>query len=613
MRQHSFYRAKKLLNSFRRQYRWNIEAKPERLWLVLNNTRRLAEILGLPAGRYVEQGAKGPLNVIARGGFFSRLLMPQWREPPVQWIDGRWLSISRRDSRGLIANISWTITLEREANGCSVRHDFSVEPQNSVSAIVLMVFGRPRLDRAISEAGRTLALWAKGATDHPFPKPRALPKHTQRALSDRAMLADGSEYGRGQVSRLARWMSQAQEEDTARIRPTTLASLWNISADEVAEILFAAVAAGILKKRWIVACSNCSGVISEVHSLKALKPAVRCPKCSSQIEIDLARNVEVAFVPNEDLIGFGSSYDLWNSPADYPAIAVRVGVEPKSKLATKWPASRSGFLAQVMGTGANTSVPAGAGNPRLSLSQGTLTVGVSDQSTGIIELVNHDGIGRYVTLGPIEPSERGFSARRTLLLQAHRDIGGEEIPKPDQPFILKNAAVLVTDLAGLATRYRKSGDATTFKAVSDLLRETTEIIRDFGGSVTSRLGELVVSVFPEPKKAVMAAAKLSAHNENLGLPASRAAIDTGELSAAAHKGRLIMRSPAIDQATAALRKIAKGEVALSNELIVAPGVIKLIQGYSLEPISDQEADGVKIVMGGKPTRNTDPNQSASAA
>ena len=540
--------------------------------------------------------------------------MPQWREAPVQWIEGRWLKIARTGSRGLIASLTWTITLEPQGSGCLIRHDLVTEPRSMLAAFILSLIGQPYLDRTMSEVGRTMALWAKGAADHPMPRSKALPRQTRGALSDRAMLADGSQYGRGQVSRLVRWMSQAQHQDMARIRPASLANLWSAKQDEVSEILLAAAAARILAKRWLLTCTSCGSGISDCEALKDLPESTRCPACSAKVEIDLARNVEMFFTPASDLRGFEVRRYARESPSDHPAVGVRIKIEPKGRLTSKWRASRSGFLARVIGTGSSTTFTAGAGDPRLLLSDGVISATASGQSTGTIELVNNEGVERHVALGPIESAESACNARRTLLLQSHRDIGGEELPREGTAFVLRNVTILTSDLSGLAMRYQKGGDAATFKAVSDLLRETTDIVRECGGSVSSRLGEIVVAVFPEPRQAVVAAFQLSSHNDDIGLPAFRGSIDMGDISATAHKGRLVFRSAGIACATDSLGKLRAGELALGRELVGAPSVIKLIQGYPLAPIADGDVDGAKIRIGGQRTPPGDgSDQSASAA
>lgn len=540
--------------------------------------------------------------------------MPQWREAPVQWIEGRWLKIARTGSQGLVASLTWTITLEPQGSGCLVRHDLEIEPRSMLAAFILSLVGQPYLDRTMNEVGRTMALWAKGVIDHPMPRPRSLPRQARGALSERAMLADGSQYGKGQVSRLVRWMSQAQHQDTVRIKPTTLANLWGTDQDEVSEILLAAAAARILAKRWLLTCTSCGREVSDCKTLKDLPERARCPACSAKVEIDLARNVEMFFTPASDLKGFQVRRYAWESPSDHPAVGVQIKIEPNGRLTSKWRASRSGFLARVIGTGSSTTFTADVGDPRLLLSDGVISATASDQSTGTIEIINNEGVERHVALGPIESAERGCPARRVLLLQAHRDIGGEELPREGTAFVLKDVTILTSDLSGLATRYKKGGDAATFKAVSDLLRETTDIVRDCGGSVSSRLGEIVVAVFPEPRQAITAAFQLSSHNDDMGLPAFRGSIDMGDLSATAYKGRLIFQGASTKRAAQALGKLSEGEVALGSKLVGAPSVIKLIQGYPLAPIGDGDTDGGKIRIGGQPDPSDEnPDQSASAA
>jgi|TARA_B110000438_G_C15353665_1_gene453224 hypothetical protein len=52
------------------------------------------------------------IDATAAGELLTRLLMPQWSEAPVQWIESRWLRIARTGSQGLVASLTWTITLD---------------------------------------------------------------------------------------------------------------------------------------------------------------------------------------------------------------------------------------------------------------------------------------------------------------------------------------------------------------------------------------------------------------------------------------------------------------------------------------------------------------------
>jgi len=522
--------------------------------------------------------------------------MTQWREPPAQWISGRWLKTTRQVSRGLLTSFSWTLTIEAQNGQSVVRHDFAVQPRSTFAAIMLVLFGCHQLDRRINEAGQSLALWAKGSIDHPTPRPRVLPRQAQATLSDRAMLADGSEYGRGQVSRLVRWMAQAQRVDTAFIRPNTLAALWNADPDEVTEVLLAASTAGILSKRWRVNCQSCAHTAVITSNLSEIPESMTCRRCTAKLSNSLAREVEIVFVPNEEIGGFKLERYAFDSPSAHPAVGARLRVQAKSRWSTKWPSIKAPLQAKVTDTGSTATLAANSRSVSFSVAHGTISVSANSETKGTVELVNHDDVDRCIVLESSAAIEHGYSARRALLLQAHQDIGGKELPGAGQSFFLDNVAVLTTDLAGLAARYQRGGDAETFKAVSDLLRETTEIARDYGGSVASRLGEVVIAVFPDSQKAFSAAMRLSAHGKAEGLPPFRGSIDVGNLAAVAHKGRLVMKGPCIESAVAVLNNLAPGEIGLGNETVGAPGMIKLIQGYQLIPMSDQGVDAQKLIL-----------------
>jgi hypothetical protein len=57
-----------------------------------------------------------------------------------------------------------------------------------------------------------------------------------------------------------------------------------------------------------------------------------------------------------------------------------------------------------------------------------------------------------------------------------------------------------------------------------------------------------------------------------------------------------MKGPCIESAVAVLNNLAPGEIGLGNETVGAPGMIKLIQGYQLIPMSDQGVDAQKLIL-----------------
>lgn len=539
--------------------------------------------------------------------------MRHWYEEPVEWIEGRWLHFRRVADQGLLESLDWTISIDRQDRSSIVRHDLIFRPRGAIAAVLLALFVRPKLDRAMNEAGRTVGLWAAGQSDSPFPMQRRLPQATRGFLTDGAMRADGSDYGQGQVSRLVRWIAGAQTHDIAPIRPLALARMWNTSAADIVEILLAASAAGIVVKQWLLSCPQCTHDVSLHGHLKNVPASGQCAHCGATFAADLARNVEIVFTMAPDLKGFPAGRFAGDEPANQSGVHARVTVGARKRLITKWQGVMGTVRVRVAGSGFETvAVTLDGSAPNLVIKDGCVATAKARQESGALEIVNQDAQPRRVDLGTMEQKATGYPARQTLMLQAHRDIGGAELPPHGDAFVLEDVAVLATDLAGLATRYRKSGDAQTFKEASDLLKETTEIVRGCGGSIASRLGEAIVALFANPGQALEAARQLAAHDRIAGRSAFRASLDVGTVEMATHRDRQVLRGAVVERAISIMRGLTAGELGLGAAAADSTAVIKSLQRLALEPVSDGTA-GQRVRLGDRAPEDGTTGQSASAA
>ncbi len=588
------------------------------MWSALNSVGRLAEAIGLPEAQYAET-KQGDGTTRSTGTALGNMLVPRvmrhWHEEPVEWIEGRWLHFRRISDQGLLESIDWTITIDRQDRRCIVRHDLIFRPRGVIAALLLALFNRAKLDRAMNEAGRTVGLWAAGQTDSPFPMQRRLPQTTRGILTDGAMRADGSDYGQGQVSRLVRWIAGAQTHDIAPIRPLVVAQMWNAPADETVEVLLAASATGILGKQWLLSCPQCSRDVSRHSHLKEVPPSAQCPHCSAIVAANLARNVEVVFLLAPALKGFPAGRFAGDEPANQPGIHARVAVGARKRLITKWQGIVSTVRVRVAGSGFETvAVTLDGSAPNLVISNGSVaSTKARQEGCGTLEIVNQDSVPHLVDLSAMDSKRNGYPARQALMLQAHRDVGGSELPPHGDAFLLEDVAVLATDLAGLAVRYRKSGDAQTFKEASDLLKETTEIVRGCGGSIASRLGDAIVALFPTPGQALDAARQLARHDRMAGRAAFRASLDIGTVEMVAHRDRQVLRGAVVERTIGMMRGLTAGELGLGTAAAESPAVIRSLQHLSLEPVDDGAATH-KVRLGDTSPKDEAPvDQSASAA
>ena len=574
-----------LRRPIQRTFEWEIAAPAARVWRAFANPGRLVELVGLPEAIYAAPGpSRGTQGRAVPGLVFP--LMRQWVEQPTEWIENRWLHVNRQAGKGLLRLFDWTIALDETPSGCRVRHTLSLEPSGALSALLVAALCLPRLEKVLSLGRESLELWCKGRLDHPFPRPRALPRRVQDILADRAMRADGSEYGHGQVSRLARWITNAQWVDLDPIRPLDLAINWGQNADSTLEVLLAAEAADILERRWVMTCSACGSTVVDKERLADLPPSQPCGSCRATVQPDLASNVEIAFAIARGLGGFPRRGYVADRIGQRPNFLARVALGARKRLTTRWTGTSGSVRVRIADTNAEATVSLlKPGKPMaLQISRGRIETSTRTDDHDVLEMVNRDAEQHIVEITQSSATQPGYPARRALLLQAFRSIGRPESPIKERPFSLGPVAVLATDLAGHALRYRKNGSPEAFKAVSELLEVITEVVRSCGGSVQSRVGEKVVAVFPDAGAAFAAARHLATvPTDPEGLPFV-GCIDFGPGRFVRHKTGSVFQGDPAERAMRALAVIARGNLGLTDDAASQPAVIRLAQGLESEEV-----------------------------
>ncbi len=531
--------------------------------------------------------------------------MSQWQDRRTEWIEARWIHLHRIASRGLLASFEWRITIEEVGTGCVVRHEVGMTPSGLFSFAVLRLLKLPELDRCLADARRNLATWSRGQLDHPFPRPKTPQAREQETLTDQAMRADGSEYGHGQVSRLVQWMSDAQRTDLLPIRPTDVALAWNQNVDDVAEILLAAWAVGLLKIHWASHCSSC-GSLSLHSELPALQ--VRCKACGRTQVRDLSKNVELVFT----VASLSDDVARNTLPIGLVRPCARLSIGPGKKLSTRWQGPVGTVRIFVRETGLEHSVRMSNADIGIAITTagGQLSAAQTPSQPGIIEISNRDDEVRTVEIFHSERQTPLYSAKRALLLQAYRDLKKETARQTERMVVLHDVAVLVTDLAGQARRYQKTGAPEAFKAASKRLQNITESARSCGGSVYGRVGERIVMLFPDVVSAFAAARQIAALPADDDALPFVGAIALGDAELAEKRGKTTaLRSP-VEQAMKLVARLGRGELALGDGAADHPSLAKRIVGYEIGPA---KPSGYKIRFAAeRPTKGSD-DQSVSAA
>jgi len=534
-------------------------------------------------------------------------LMRRWRDRS-EWLHERWLHAGRTADAGLLASFDWKVTLDATDGGTLVRHEIVMVPRSRLALLVLTLGSLRRLDERLQSAEQTLKAWSRGLIDHPFPTKRNIPPREYGQLSDRAMLADGTDYGHGQVSRLLRWVLAAQRCDIDPIQPGRLAMFWKQNIDDVVEVLLAASKAGLLVRRWALQCRAC-GASSAVGRLGDLVNSRDCYSCGKPTEVDLSRNVELVFAIAEPIPRTLNVTAKATSIASPNSLA-RLSVEANKRLTTQWNPGRRQLFMRIEGQKTEHGLHLANGDGLAIKVRGDeLIASRQPERDGRLEVTNPQNEVRTVEIRDQAGAGPNYPARRAVLLQAFVDLVGEDLPTTGTPILLGEVTVLVTDLAGLARRYHTTGSPDAFKAAAERLKNVTEIVRSCGGSLYGRIGEKVFALFPSGAAAFATSRRLAGLDAAEGALPFVGAISIGTVELSRRKDRPIAQGAAVDAAVRLIAGIERGELALATDALADAALAKLIERRHVKRIG---AAGVKFRLV-DPTLDGGDSQSASAA
>jgi adenylate cyclase len=223
-----------------------LDANPEQLWPLVSDTNRFNRDAGVPA---VEELGVGD-NVRRRLRLTRLGVAVEWEEEPFEWVSPHRFSVARRYTRGPVASIRTTATLEARDGGTRLVYEIHATPRGLLGrpAVALQVglISRRRFASVFRAYDRAALV---GSAVLPTPKPHLATGAAVRiAASRKAMLAAGAVEK--DVDRLCALVTEGDELKVTAIRPYALADEWGRDRREVLELCLQATRQGLLELRW---------------------------------------------------------------------------------------------------------------------------------------------------------------------------------------------------------------------------------------------------------------------------------------------------------------------------------------------------------------------------
>ncbi len=527
--------------TLRREWRWQFDLPPEKLWPLLADTARFNEAAKAPTYQ-LEEIAQPDGTVLRKGAAKVAGMAMAWEEKPYEWVLNRSFRQVREFSKGPFRRFGPVMTIEPEGGGSKVTYAFEAQPATLLGRLMgesLMRKAGAIIERLAREGVNFLK--GQSETVFDFAPPPAAPGTRQRVEDAVAVLESGP-YAHGLARVLGDLVLNGQEIDVGRLRPIALARQWRVPVRHAVELCLAAVRAGLLGMRWDLLCTSCRGAKLSVPTLDRLPTGAHCPSCNIDYQRNFARNVELVFFPNAAIRPVNAGGYCLSGPMTTPHVLAQQILQPGEarRLELDLPPGRYRVRA-LTGAAALDFAHDGGALPDVVAIEGGFAL-EPGSAPGGVGFVNRR-VGEVVLL--LESRDwtaDALTAHQATMLQAFRDLFAQATLRPGDEAGVDRVTLMFSDLKGSTELYERLGDAAAYNLVREYFAYLGAIVRDHNGAVVKTIGDAVMAAFGDPADAVRAAIAIqrrigdfNARHREAGGPAEAIVVKLG-----IHRGACIV-------------------------------------------------------------------------
>ena len=589
-------------------YRWefDLESSPEQLWPLVADTNRFNRDTGLPAVQAVPGQSQPAKNARQRLRLSAFGIPVEWEEQPFEWTRPSRFGVSRRYSKGPIAELRVLAELTprplpqsdesgdgHQSTGTKLVYELWARPKNVIGLIAIPVqlgilsarnFARTfaAYDQ-LAKHGRAAASVAENVEFVPGGRARLL------ALSEK-LAAQGTD---GElVALLVDFLENADEFSLSRIRPYELARQWRQSQRPVLEACLCATRAGILDLQWNLICPMCRGGAA-MDSLKEIAATVHCGGCDIDFTVNFEQSVELTFRPNPSIRTTDVENFCIGGPQVTPHVVAQQLLAPQASrdvdLALEPGRYRLRTL-KVPGWQQLRAIEDGAGRVTIDASSdGWVNEELMVATRVQIKLENATADEQLFILERTAWSDDAATAAEVTALQMFRDLFATEALRPGEQISVGTLTVLFTDLKDSTRMYREIGDATAFGRVMNHFDVLKQAITGEDGALVKTIGDAVMAVFRSPAAALRAMLdvqkRLANPPDGMRPLKLKAGMHTGPCIAVTLNDRLDYFGSTVNLAARLEAQSTGNDVVISTAVYADPEVRELLhdtdRGYSV--------------------------------
>jgi hypothetical protein len=328
-------------------YRWEYELKssPEKLWPFVADTNRFNRDAGVPPLE-PDRGKRQRLRNARRYLRLSFLGLPvEWEEQPFEWIKPSRFGVTRKYSKGPVAELRMLAELFPLASG-GTRLIYQIWATPKLLLGVLTIPIQIGLISARKFASAFRRYDQIVLTETPIAPEQIGPELSSEARRrletfKEKLLAEGA--APLAVDRLVEFIERADDFSLARIRPYALADSWQLSRRDVLEACLRATRVGLLDLQWDLLCPLCRGPQESEPSLSEISSRVHCETCRIDFTVNFDRFVEVTFTPNASVRQCEVKDYCIGSPQRTPHVVVQQLLPPHTSRTLNLPLEEGNY------------------------------------------------------------------------------------------------------------------------------------------------------------------------------------------------------------------------------------------------------------------------------
>jgi class 3 adenylate cyclase len=585
-------------------YRWEyqLESSPDKLWPFVADTNRFNRDAGIPSLQ-TDSGTGQRLPNARRRLRLSFLGLPiEWEEQPFEWIKPSRFGVSRKYSKGPIAELKILAELSPlDNNQTRLVYQIWAKPKSLFGLLVIPIqigmLSSKRFARAFRRYDEAGQIASPVSTEQSIDlSPLVL---SRLEVMKEKLIGEGADPR--VVAKLIDFVATADDFSLAKIRPYALADEWAEPRRAVLETCLLATRAGLLDLQWDLLCPLCRGAQESETSLKDVSSKVHCETCRIDFTVNFDRFVEVTFRPNASVRRAEVNDFCMGSPQRTPHIVLQQLLAPHSQRSISLPLEEGSYRLRTLelpGEQLITVSPDGTNTANLRIQDHVAGEELKLAPQTTLQLDNATNNEQLFILERMKWNDQAATAAEITTLQIFRDLFSSEALRPGEQISVGTLTVLFTDLRNSTRLYREIGDATAFGRVMNHFDVLKKAIAEQDGALVKTIGDAVMGVFRSSAsalKAMLSAQRMLAEPPEGTAPLTlKAGIHTGPCIAVTLNERLDYFGSTVNMA-ARLEGLSTGsDVIISRAVYDDPEVRELINS----PRSELQATPFEIELKG---------------